>query len=510
MITKLISLYLFVGVLLLSFMFVSSFLRGKTRYARAFGALSLTLQIYLLGYLLEINATSLKEMIFWNQIQYFGIPFFPALWLWVSMLYTGRGSKWQGVKLLAIFAVPIITFIMRATNEWHHLYYSKIELQSFAGMSPMLLTKGPWYVVQMTYVLITLITCTWFYYKRYKDSVGIERIQFRLLLIASVLPYVSLVLVTMNLGGVGIDYTAIILPPCVLLINLALTKYNFLEIKVMAREHIFEESEEGIVLINRLNQVVDYNEKSIALFQLFDSQLHEGPIEKLLENQKELLGAIMRFENKIYMIETKDTPKFVNVISKGVHNHNEMVGLLITISDVTEREELRRRLEQMAVTDELSGLNNRRRFREYGEEAVDRALRYHEQLSILMMDIDYFKRINDTYGHGVGNQVIKSFSAHLKHSFRGTDTVARMGGEEFAVIMINTDMATAYEKAEGFRRHIYELEERYGDYVVHYSISIGISTITEEAQTLDQLINLADEALYEAKNTGRNKTMKRK
>lgn len=67
MITKLITLYLFVGVLLLSFMFVSSFLRGKTRYARAFGALSLTLQIYLLGYLLEINATSLKEMIFWKS-----------------------------------------------------------------------------------------------------------------------------------------------------------------------------------------------------------------------------------------------------------------------------------------------------------------------------------------------------------------------------------------------------------------------------------------------------------
>ena len=86
MIIKFISIYLFIGVLLLSFMFVNSFVRGKSSYAKAFGALSLTLQVYLLGYLVEINAGSLQEMYFWNQVQYSGIPFFPALWLVVSML----------------------------------------------------------------------------------------------------------------------------------------------------------------------------------------------------------------------------------------------------------------------------------------------------------------------------------------------------------------------------------------------------------------------------------------
>lgn len=96
MITKILSLYVFVGVLFLSIMFVYSLYRGKSGFAKALGLLSLSLDIYLLGYLMEINSRTLSEMLFWNQIQYFGIPFFPALWLIMGMLYTGRiKSLWE-------------------------------------------------------------------------------------------------------------------------------------------------------------------------------------------------------------------------------------------------------------------------------------------------------------------------------------------------------------------------------------------------------------------------------
>lgn len=112
---------------------------------------------------------------------------------------------------------------MRLSNDGHHLFYSQIELQEFMGVNFMLLTKGLWYFVQTAYVLITLLVCTGIYYQRYRNSTGDEKIQFRLLIFASGLIYIALPLVAVNTGGIGIDYTVLILPPCILVLYLSLT-----------------------------------------------------------------------------------------------------------------------------------------------------------------------------------------------------------------------------------------------------------------------------------------------
>lgn len=160
MLTKIVTLYLFIGILFLSIMSVYSLYRWKSGFAKALGALSLSLEVYLLGYILEINSLSLNDMLFWNQVQYFGIPFFPVIWLLVSMFYTGRINGLWDRKVALIFIMPILTFFFRITNGYHYLYYSNIELIELNGINLMLLTKGPLYFVQMSYVLICLIMCT--------------------------------------------------------------------------------------------------------------------------------------------------------------------------------------------------------------------------------------------------------------------------------------------------------------------------------------------------------------
>lgn len=507
MIIKCISMYLFIGVMLLSFMFVNSFVRSKSSYAKMLGALSLVLQAYLLGYLMELNSSSLDDMLFWNQVQYFGIPFFPALWLAVSMLYTGRGKYLKGMRSLFVFAIPVVTFFVHMTNDWHHLYYSHIELQQLGEMQLMLLTKGPMYFFQMGYVLITLVLCTLFYFQRYRKSIGDEKIQFRLLLLASVLPYLALVLVTANLGGIGIDYTALILPPCILLINLALIRYNFLEIRVLARDRVFENSAAGLVLVNRFYRIVDYNAASTPFFRWFGAQLKEEQLDILLEDQQEILASIRRSENKVFHFVIEGEERYVSLDVTEVQNKEEKVGFLITFEDVTERELLRRRLIEMADTDELSGLYNRRKFRECAEEAYQYARRYHEPLSILMMDIDYFKKINDSFGHLAGDSVIQGFSAMLSAEFRGTDVTGRMGGEEFAVVMRNTDAETAYKKAECFRKNVENKEMMISQQRIMVTVSIGVAELNDQISDFDALLNCADSAMYEAKRAGRNRTV---
>jgi len=507
MLIKLLSLYLFVAVLFLSFLFVYSFVRGKSSHARVMGLLSLCLQIYLLGYLLEINATQLSEMIFWNQIQYFGIPFFPALWLVISLLYTGRIDYIKGYRSIIIFIIPIMTFILRLTNNSHFLYYKSLELQSNGEYTSMYLTKGPWYLVQMIYVLITLVLCTYFYYQRYRKSSGNERMQFSLLLYASVLPYLALILVFINLGGTGVDYTAIILPPCILLINLALTKYNFLDIKNLARERVFEDSSLGFILLNRTYRVVDFNDQSKYLLSLLNIQLKETGLEKILKDHPDILECIRNSSLEIVHRIVDHQDKYMSINVKEIKNKEEIVGQLVTLEDVTEKERLRYRLLEMANTDVLSGLNNRRKFRESAEEVLLRAQRYNQVVSLLMMDIDYFKRINDAYGHAAGDEVIKVFSDLLRQNFRTSDIIGRMGGEEFAVVLINCDKNTAYEKAEQFRFNVESYPIIVDEQTIQVNVSIGVSELNENAKNLDSLINQADYALYQAKEKGRNRTV---
>lgn len=510
MISRCISLYLFAGVMLLSVMFVNSFLRSKSSYAKALGILCLTLQVYLLGYLIELNTESLAGMMFWNQIQYFGIPFFPGLWLVVSMLYTGRGVHVKGLTGLGIFVIPIITFFVHLTNGWHHLYYSQMELQQVFGMRLMLLGKGPWYYIHSGYVLIVLILCTWFYFQRYRMSMSTdqERLQFRLILFSSVLPYVALILGAVNLGGLGIDYTAIILPPCILLIHTALARYNFLEIKILARERVFVDSAEGLILLNKFYRVLDFNKASVQLFRWFDIELmQEVSLDRILIPQPDMLESIKQLENRVFHTTRDGEERYIHISLSEIGDKGAQGGLLITMEDVTERELLKLRLIELANLDELSGLNNRRCFRERAQEAYQFARRYHTDIAVLMMDLDHFKRINDSYGHLAGDTMIQEFSSILKDSFRKTDIIGRLGGEEFAVVMVVTDPSEAYQKAECVRKAVEKHAIHFEEQIIHITVSIGIEGLQEETKSFAELMSKADHALYEAKRGGRNRTV---
>ena len=406
-----------------------------------------------------------------------------------------------------VFLIPSLTFVFRLTNSWHHLYYSQIGVQLVGEAKLMLLTKGPWYLVQAGYALTALVLCTWVYYNRYKNSDHVEKMQFRLLLAASGLPYIALVLVTLNIGGIGIDYTALILPPCIFLINLALTRYNFLEIKALAREKVFEDSALGLVLLNRFFRIVDFNAAAILFFKWFGVQIREEELDILLKEKQEVLEGIRGEGDRIIHISNEGKERIISIKSKNMQHEEEALGLLITFEDVTERELLKRQLIELANTDTLSGLYNRRKFRETAEAAYQRAVRYEEPMAVLMMDIDYFKRVNDNYGHFIGDAVIRSFSEILAEVFRETDIVGRMGGEEFAVVMLNSNGEQAFNKAEDFRKLIEKESMHFEKLQVSITISIGVAERKEDMANFDILLNRADQSLYEAKNLKRNCTI---
>jgi diguanylate cyclase (GGDEF)-like protein len=161
---------------------------------------------------------------------------------------------------------------------------------------------------------------------------------------------------------------------------------------------------------------------------------------------------------------------------------------------------------ELSRIDEMSGLCNRRYFVETTQAAIERAKRYGEDLSVIMMDIDKFKRINDNYGHNCGDGVIREISDLLKSFFRRTDIIGRVGGEEFAIVMLNTRSNEAYDKAEAFRLQIAQMDFEYNGHKIPVTVSLGIAELENHRQSLDELVIFADDALYRSKNNGRNQT----
>lgn len=162
------------------------------------------------------------------------------------------------------------------------------------------------------------------------------------------------------------------------------------------------------------------------------------------------------------------------------------------------------RTKYMSVTDALTGLYNRRHFEENLEREFLRASRYKNDMSFAIIDVDFFKKINDNYGHSAGDYALKEIAYLLSNTFRKTDMVFRYGGEEFAVIITETPVEKALIPLERLRQTVEEYNFNYNGQDMKITISIGISGVTEKTKSIRELFENADKALYKAKENGRN------
>ena len=160
--------------------------------------------------------------------------------------------------------------------------------------------------------------------------------------------------------------------------------------------------------------------------------------------------------------------------------------------------------EKMARTDEMTGIYNRRAFLEHGETFVYNAARYKTNFSLIMIDIDFFKTINDTYGHDGGDAVLIAFTKEIRKHLRDSDFFARIGGEEFVILLPHTSSFQAFEKANMLLKKISELKILYKSFVIQITASMGIGECVEKEGNLYSLLAKADKALYYVKENGRN------
>lgn len=173
--------------------------------------------------------------------------------------------------------------------------------------------------------------------------------------------------------------------------------------------------------------------------------------------------------------------------------------------------QLEAQMRRLALIDSLTGLANRRHFLEQAETHLVQAIRTQHPVSVIMIDIDHFKRINDTFGHAAGDNILKQFSSHLQQLCRDSDLVGRLGGEEFAVLLPDTDCEAAAQFCQRLHQEIHGLSLSENDQPVSITVSAGVKCFSGQRSSvtplsLDRLLSEADRALYQAKAAGRDQT----
>lgn len=292
---------------------------------------------------------------------------------------------------------------------------------------------------------------------------------------------------------------------------------NLIEIKDRY-DHLLDAIREGIwdwdmrtdevFFSKRWKEMLGFKEDEIQNTLLeWEKRVHKDDIEQCYADIKDHLnGETQIYENVHRMLHKNG--KYLWILDRGkkiLDTKGEVYRMIGTHKDISEEKEMNELLEQLAQEDSLTGLLNRRAFYSIVHKEMERSKRYNSGLVLLMLDIDHFKVVNDTWGHNFGDVILKEVSKKFFDCVRTTDFIFRLGGEEFGILLPETDKQGAFQLADRIRKSIEEMRTSVNEEtIVLITISIGVSLYASEL-SLDEFMHRSDLALYESKANGRNR-----
>jgi diguanylate cyclase (GGDEF)-like protein/PAS domain S-box-containing protein len=241
-------------------------------------------------------------------------------------------------------------------------------------------------------------------------------------------------------------------------------------------------------------------------FDAWKDRIHPDDVDRVIQVLDNHIAKGTAFNIDYRHLHKSGEYRWQNSRGKVIRNQDQKpVRMVGCIQDISKRKQMEAKLEVLASTDGLTGLYNRVYFNEKLEDEVQRAIRFKTPLSLLMLDLDHFKKVNDTYGHQAGDLCLMALASLMRRLSRTVDTCARYGGEEFVIILPQTPPENAMGLAERLRQKVEALKVQYEDQSIQYTISIGINALSlTEEKTAEELLKTVDSALYEAKENGRN------
>ncbi|MEL6603912.1 MAG: diguanylate cyclase [Cyanobacteria bacterium J06614_10] len=502
----------------------------------------------------SVTATS---TIFWAQLEAVLSSAVTALFFTFTLHFTHRRQWLTPQRRSLVWVMPIFNMALVLSNPWHQWVWS--EISPIQDSHLLVFHNGPAYLWLAAWFYVYVITGSLLVGRA---AINVDRIyrQQALTVIVSALPPLV----------VGTLYVFEWVPPGISLLPMSflftgivyftsLFRFRLFDLLPIARDTLVERMTDSVIVVDNKNRVIDMNPAAwhfthranrtdsgdlTSAYPKKNSLLGQ-PIGSVLGNWPTLVRHCIGKENtEVLITMCQQPPLHINLTRTLLFDHNRRVtGRLLVFRDVTEMyetqialkqtneiqqqtqqelqrtndlldrrlrkiEDLQGQLQEQAIRDGLTNLFNRRYFEEALSAEFTKAKRANTPLAIILIDLDNFKRVNDTYGHQAGDCALKVFAEVIQHHVRTSDIACRYGGEEFILAMPGMTMAEAYHRAEALRRAIKKTSIQYKEHEIRATISGGVGAFPEWGGSQDGLITLVDRALYAAKEAGRDRIHK--
>jgi len=481
--------------------------RQEAPETTVFAVLLASMAVYSFGYAGELAQTSVAGASRWLDVEYLALPWAGALWLLAA-------CRRHGIKVRAslLFVIPLITFVGHFTNFRNLFYAAPMTMVHRPPFWVLSVERGPLSTLDNAYLLVAFLAGSWLYLSGFRHASPLYRKQALIMLLGSVVPFAGYFLFYFGLSPWGLDITPIALSITCGMLYYGIFHCGVFDLAPLARALIFDTSRDSVLILDNRDRLLDFNPAASKLLPVLCRKNVGAEVATLLADRPNLANAIcgagnpaefeVEADGESHFFEVRTWPLFSDSMAFG----RGRLGRAVVLAEVTAQVHLREELRRYAETDALTGLANRRRFHQALETECMRFGRGEAPFSVLMIDLDFFKEVNDQFGHPAGDAVLVAVAKRLLVTLRKTDLLARYGGEEFSVLLPETPCEGAGVIAERLRLAIGEAPVEVDGVPIALTVSVGVASHAGEGEP-DPLLLLkkADLALYRAKTAGRDR-----
>ncbi len=472
---------------------------------------------------LEAASIRLESKIAWSQFEYLGSGSATTLYLFFALQRAGIQVRLGSLKTIALWLLPLVNFAMAMTNRWHQQLWTGF-VPSIVGVNQMTYLHGPAFFAMVGALYVYILLGSIVLFRSTLHAGPIRKRQNWSVLIAGLVPWIGGLLYAFApqwLAGVNIAPMSFSVSGLVFAVSLVGMRY--FDFAPVARDTLFEAMDDGVLVLNESQQIVDIN-PAACRFLNTDPSCVGASVDTVLSHWPGLLNRCRQSDAEHYEVILSEEPlrvidaRLTPIVGKDLIES----GLIVVLRAITARVHAQRKLQQaydqlqekmvqiselqesvraQAIHDALTGLFNRR----YLEETLPRELassrRRRAPMSVILLDVDFFKRINDTHGHQAGDRTLQALAGLLDDCTREGDIACRYGGDEFVLVLPDTPLQDAIDKAEALRQACRALDPKSCPGV---TISLGVACSPDHGDSGSTILLVADRALYRAKEGGRD------
>lgn len=470
-----------------------------------FSLIMLTVAMSNLVYTAELLSPSFEVALLLMKIGYLINCAIPIFWVWFVEAFTDLPHPVTRPTTILIAAVPLTIAALVLTNEHHLLMYRSIAAIPGQPLTFLVFDRGPLFLPSVFYLYFMIFAGALRILSRIGRATGAFRGQVAMIAVWVLIPWISHVAYLSGKIPYNIDITPLVMTLSGGFITLAIFRFRLFDLIPIARDYVVDAVRDAVVVIDACDRIVDSNlaakllfpglcagslqTRATDFFQRFDFELPPGTSPVIAS--MEIGGRLRHF--KVDPTEIRN--------AQGLR-----IGRAVIFVDTTETQELLSRLEAMATTDDLTGINNRRHFKVLAERELELARRASRPIALAMFDVDHFKTVNDADGHGAGDAALEAVCRTCRRILRSTDILGRYGGEEFVILFPEVTPAEAVEIAERLRLEIARTDIVFGERRFRVTASFGVTGSAAPPLTgLDAYLQVVDAAMYRAKHAGRNR-----